>query len=505
MVKLGLSVLVAGTVVFTTVFCLFGQIPSNPFPFTLSPGGGAALRTDGASGVLSVGFAKVLTNTGTTQPGGFGIFELRSNATVVSEATVPASAPVLNTAFFVEVGGNITTGIAIANPNTQSATVTFDYQDPAIRFRGGGVNPGVITIPGNTQISGFINEPPFNSPAPYFGMMRLTSDLPVGVTALRGLKNERNDFLMTTIIEPDTTRQRGSNVLAPEAVVGYIPLLVDGGGWATEFVLRNPDIDDPASGTLDFFDANGAPLAVMIGGQSRTSMRFSMQRGEFERFKTDGAGSATRVGAIRVTSDAHSFSPDFFTIYTFRRAGVTVSMASAPMVQAAQVFRLYVEAGVDSTGLLETGVVVHNTSASSATVRFDLTDLNGNPVGQPVVMTIARLGQISKFLREIPGFSSVALPFRGVLRVSTNNPDGISVIGVRGHYNQRGDFLVTAILPFDETQGMQPLAQLAFPHVADGGGYSTNFVLFNPGISASSGTISGFLRNGVPLNISRAP
>ena len=175
------------------------------------------------------------------------------------------------------------------------------------------------------------------------------------------------------------------------------------------------------------------------------------------------------------------------------------------MVQAAQMFRLYVEAAVDATGLMETGVVVHNTSANAANVRFDLTDLNGTPVGQPVIVNIPRLGQISKFLREIPGFDSVRLPFRGVLRVSTNNADGVSVLGIRGHYNQRGDFLVTAILPFDETQGTPPPSQLAFPHVADGGGYSTNFVLFNPGTSASSGTISGFLRNGIPLNISRAP
>jgi hypothetical protein len=505
MVKLGLSVLVAGTVVFATVFCLFGQIPSNPFPFSLNPGAAVALRTDGTTGPLSVGFAKILTNAGATLPGGFGIFELRSNTTVVSEATVPASATVLNTAFFVEIAGDVTTGVAIANPNTQPATISFDYQDPAIRFRGGGINAGIVTIPGNTQISGFINEAPFNSPAPYFGMMRLTSTIPIGVTALRGLRNERNEFLMTTIIEPDTTRQRGSNVTAPQAVVGYIPLLVDGGGWSTEFVLRNPDFDDAAAGTLDFFDTNGNPLPVMIDGQSTLNRRFNMQRGEFERFKSDGVGSNTRVGAIRVTSDAHSFSPDFFTIYTFRRAGVTVSMASAPMVQPAQMFRLYVEAAVDAAGLIETGVVVHNTSANAATVSFELTDLNGTSVGQPVVVNIPRLGQISKFLREIPGFGSVSLPFRGVLRVSTNNADGISVLGIRGHYNQRGDFLITTVLPFDETQSTQPPAQLAFPHVADGGGYSTDFVLFNSGTSTSSGTVSGFLRNGVPLNINRAP
>jgi hypothetical protein len=147
MVKLGLSVFVAGTVVFATVFCLFGQIPSNPFPFSINPGTGVALSTDGAPGSLHVGFAKVLTNPGTVQPAGFGLLELRANTTVVSEATVPASVPVLNGAFFVETNGNVTTGVAIANPNAQPATVSFDYQDPAIRFRGGGVNPGVVTIP----------------------------------------------------------------------------------------------------------------------------------------------------------------------------------------------------------------------------------------------------------------------------------------------------------------------------------------------------------------------
>src|SRR5262245_10811603 len=99
MVKLGLSVLVAGTVVFATVFCLFGQVPSNSFPYSLNSGAAIALRTDGASGPLSVGFAKVLKDVGTAQLSGFEIFELRSNTTIVSEAMVPASAPVLNAAF----------------------------------------------------------------------------------------------------------------------------------------------------------------------------------------------------------------------------------------------------------------------------------------------------------------------------------------------------------------------------------------------------------------------
>jgi hypothetical protein len=64
---------------------------------------------------------------------------------------------------------------------------------------------------------------------------------------------------------------------------------------------------------------------------------------------------------------------------------------------------------------------------------------------------------------------------------------------------------VTTILPFDETQGTPPPSKLAFPHVADGGGYSTKFVMFNPGNAASSGTISGFSASGIPLVINRAP
>jgi hypothetical protein len=502
MFKLGLSVLKAGSIVFVTALCLFSQSSPNSLPFTLSPGAATSFVSCGPSGPLNTGFAGVLMDAGNTAPDGFALFQFRSNSVLVSEAAVPASALSLNKELFVEVVGNVTTGVAIANPNEAAATISFDFQDPLIRFRGGGVNPGTVTIPAKSQIAGFINEPPFNNPAPYFGLMRFVSSIPVAVTSLRGLRNERSEFIMTAVNESDTSRQRGSNVLAPQAVVGYLPLIVEGGGWTTELVLRNPDFDDAAAGTLDFRDPNGNPLPLTINGQTTSTLRYEMQRSDFLRVSTSGAGSNIRVGSIRVTADAHSFAPGLFAIYSFKPAGVTVSTASAPMVESERAFRLYVEESGDYRGQLQTGIVIHNASALPSSVLLQLTDLNGNAIGFSSTVTIPGFGQISKFFREIPEFAAMPFPFRGVLRFRTDTSEGITVQGIRGRYNERSDFLITSILPSAESEeATEPVSQLAFPHVAEGSGYSTGFVLFNDSASPSSGNISGVLRNGVPMNI----
>ena len=502
MFRLGLTVLKAGSIVFVTALCLFSQSPSNSVPFTLPPGAATSFVTCGSPGSLNTGFAGVLMDAGNTAPDGFELFQFRSNNILVSEAAVPASALSLNKELFVEIGGNVTTGIAIANPNQAAATISFDFQDPVIRFRGGGVNAGTVTIPPKSQVAGFINEPPFNSPAPYFGQMRFVSSIPVAFTSLRGLRNERSEFIMTTVNESDTSRQRGSNVLAPQAVVGYLPLVVDGGGWTTELVLRNPDFDDAAAGMLEFLDSNGDPLSLTINGQSMSTLRYEMQRSDFLRVSTSGAGSNIREGSIRVTADAHSFAPGLFAIYSFNRAGVTVSMATAPMVQAGKAFRLYVEETGDFPGQLQAGIVIHNASPVASSVLLQLTDLNGNAIGISSTVTIPGFGQITKFLREIPGFAAMPFPFRGVLRMSTGTMEGIAVQGIRGRYNERSDFIITAVLPSQESEEpTEPVSQLVFPHVALGGGYSTGFVLFNDSGSSSSGNIAGVLRNGLPINI----
>ena len=104
-----------------------------------------------------------------------------------------------------------------------------------------------------------------------------------------------------------------------------------------------------------------------------------------------------------------------------------------------------------------------------------------------------------KFLSQIPGLESLTLPFQGVVRVSSSSP--ISVIGLRGRYNERSDFLVTTTPPVDEAAAPAD-AELFFPHFVQAGGYTTHFVLFSGSAGQqSSGAVRFFSQSGEALNL----
>src|SRR5262249_20243089 len=70
--------------------------------FTMVDRGGVSLVTDG-SGDLTVGYARILPDVGKTAPSGVGIFGLRLNGIVVTEASVPASEKLTRARIYAEV------------------------------------------------------------------------------------------------------------------------------------------------------------------------------------------------------------------------------------------------------------------------------------------------------------------------------------------------------------------------------------------------------------------
>ena len=164
---------------------------------------------------------------------------------------------------------------------------------------------------------------------------------------------------------------------------------------------------------------------------------------------------------------------------------------------------MYVETSGTSglAGNLQSGIAVANTSSSPAAVTFDLTQLDGTAVPgiTPVSIALTGFGQTTKFLADI--FPTLPNPFTGVLRVTTSS-SGISVVGLRTRYNERNDFLITTTSPTVESSP-STTAQIVFPHVADGGGYTTQFILFSSGVGqSSSGTLRFFDTAGQPLSLS---
>ncbi len=198
--------------------------------------GGTSLMTAGTAASTSVGYARIQPNTGSTTPSGLAIFGFRQNNILVSETGVPASLPLNSGRIYAEVAGAVDTGIAIANPNNSTATIRFFFTDTA----GNDLGSGSTMIAANGQLAKFLDQAPFNGPPSFQGTFSFTSDVPVGVIALRGLTNERSEFLMSTLPVIDTTAPPGSGTVV-------VPHFADGGGWVTQILLVNPT-DNPMTG-----------------------------------------------------------------------------------------------------------------------------------------------------------------------------------------------------------------------------------------------------------------
>jgi beta-propeller repeat-containing protein len=461
---------------------------SSTISYSIVVRGGFSTSTQGGTTAINTGYARVQP-TSAGAPSGVAIFSFRQNGVLVSEAAVNASSLITSGRINAEVGNGVDTGLAIANPNSQTITLTFYFTDSA------GVNSptSTTTIPPNSQIAKFLTQAPFNSGPAVSGTFTFTASAPVAAVALRGLTNERPEFLITTLPIADLAAPPVTDIL-------LFPHYAEGGGWSTQIVLLNPG-DAAISGAVDFSQA------VNIAGQTGTNFPYTIPPRSSRTLRTSGTAAVVQSGSVKLTPAAGSRTPIGLGIFSFRKNNITVSEAGVPAIRAGAAFRLYAEAsGFFSTqqvGSAQTGVAIVNAGSTTATVNFELTRLNGTSTGLTGVVNIPPNGQVAKFLSQISGFEGVQAPFQGVLRVSsTSSPAGIAVVGLRGRYNERGDFLITTTQPSDESVPA-PTTEQFFPHFADGGGYTTQFILFNGSTDQfSSGSLRFFNQSGQSLSLS---
>ena len=84
-----------------------------------------------------------------------------------------------------------------------------------------------------------------------------------------------------------------------------------------------------------------------------------------------------------------------------------------------------------------------NTSGPRSAINFQLAYLDGVPAASTGSLVIPPFGQRALFLNQIPGLHSVS-SFKGILRISSAGRQNIAVVGLRGRFNERGDFSITA-------------------------------------------------------------
>ena len=459
------------------VFRVDGTTPAGQ-PFSVADRGGTSITSAGSSASLGVGYARIEVDATGTTPSGIAIFGLRQNGVRVTEAGVPA-VPLRNTGrIYAEVAGAANTGVAIANPNAQTANISFFFTGAD------GVNFGTdsFELGANQQTAKFLDQEPFKGEAPLNGSFTFVSDVPVAVVALRGFTNERGEFLITTL-PVATVGSTSSDTL-------FFPHFADGGGWTTQIVLVNPS-DATIGGTLEFFDQSGDAVVLGVEGQTGSSFPYSVAPRTSQRFRTAGSAETVRVGAASVTPTS-GVAPSGLAVFSFKNNNTTVSESGVPALPAGTAFRMYAEASgsFGDVGSIQTGVAIANPASTEISLSFELSDLNGTSSGLTGAATVPGRGQVALFLNQVQGFETLSLPFSGVLRISTGAATGVSVVGLRGRYNERDDFLITTVPPVDES-GTSTSAEFFFPHFADGDGYTTQFILF-AGLAGQ--TTSGTMR-----------
>jgi hypothetical protein len=469
----------------------FAQTATSSVSYSTPDRGGMVVETTGGTNPVVVGYGRVQPAASTT-PSGLAIFGLRQNGVLVTEAGVPGMTAIASGRTYAEVNGPINTGIAFENPNSSPVTISFNFTNQ----NGNDFGQSSFVLAANAQTAKFLNEAPFSAPA-FAGTFTFNASAQVGVIALRTLANERSEFLVTTqqvTALPDTFS-------TSTVVMGHF---ADGGGWGTQLLLVNTS-DAAISGTVQFFGEGspvvaGAPVTLNVNGQTAASFPYSIRPRASVKLETLGAANAaTQVGSVQIVPGVGSTSPSALTVFSFSRNGVTVSRATVQTQPAATAFRTYVEVNSSTAipGAIQSGIAITNNSATSATVNFALTSLDGLNTGLTASLVVPASGHVSKFVHEL--FPTLSLPFRGILRVSSSN--SIVMVSLRMRYNERGDFLITTT-PATNEAAPSTVAELMFPHIVDRGGYTTQFILFS-GIAGQSttGTLRFFGQDGQPLNL----
>lgn len=440
-----------------------------------------------AAGSVSVpaGYARVQPDPGFSTPAGLEIFGSRRNNILVSETGVPASPLITSGRIYAETNGPVKTGLAIANPNRQAANVSFVFTDV------NGVNSATRTIsmPAGGQLARFLDEDPYLGSKSFQGAFSFTSDAPISAIALRAFTNERDDFLMSTLPVIET----GSG----QTGVQTLPFFATGNGWTTQVILVNSGVA-PLTGTVQFLGGDGLPISVTVDNQVTNSAAYFVAAGSSRKLLVSGV---VAVGSIRVVPTASAAAPAALAVFSFKPGPFTVTEAGAS-ANAGSAFRMYVEsAGIHGqSGNIQSGVAVTNNTSAAVDVSCELFTMDGAPAVAPVVMTLAANGQSAKFLDEI--FPTLAPPFRGVLRVSS--VASIAVVGLRGRYNARTpdpDFIITTTPPVLESAAATSAEQI-FPELVNGGGVTTEFILFSGAAGqVSAGNLSFFTDTGAPLSL----
>lgn len=225
------------------------------------PGQGTLRSSLTLPGAVRAGFARAVPAAGSAATPGLAIFQTSRNGGLVSEAGVLTASPTPTARIFVDQA-NTRTGVALANVNANSVSVTFTLLD----VNGNFLQQSSQTVSGNGHAA-FFTDQIFPVSSGFTGLMQIDSSSPVAVVALRMTTNARQDPLYSTLPVVDLTRtQPQSSLMFPQVAFGYFGSQFS----TTRSILINEDMNFSASGSLQYFQPDGTVMNQPLGCPATT-------------------------------------------------------------------------------------------------------------------------------------------------------------------------------------------------------------------------------------------
>jgi hypothetical protein len=199
-------------------------------------------------------------------------------------------------------------------------------------------------------------------------------------------------------------------------------------------------------------------------------------------------------GSLQLTAASGSSTPVGAGIFSRTHNGTLITESGIPSALPTTHVRIY----VDMANGHDSGLAIASTSSQAVpvTLKAFLPDGFSSIGSQSTPLSVSANGHAAAFVRQ--WISGLPSDFRGVLDLSS--PASFAALTLRALTNSRNDFLLTAF-PVADFNRSAP-APVIFPHLADGSGYITEFILLSAGEPAVT-TLKYFGSDGTPLATAR--
>jgi len=417
--------------------------------------GSRHVETRGIGGITQVGYATVESAVAVE------VIRSYSGLDVRSEATMPAAT--IGTSFHVyaERTERTSTGLALVNTTASTASITLVLSN-GLRT--------TIQLPARSQVAQFLHELLPQVGTSFSGILTLASDVPVGLAALRATTNNHGDFIITAV---------PLSVGSQPAAAGVFPQIADGQGYATEVILLNPT-NSGIKGAIEL------SFNVSTDRGAGTRFPYEIPPGGVWKLRTSGTAADVHTGHGTIVPDGSNAAP--------------LSMA---ILKQSTGTNLNFEAGIPAVGTLRRGMMfgVRNSShrsvvAVAGTGDFRMTPYraDGSAAAATRTISLSANGRLAAFLDEL--IPDLPADFKGTVLIEASS--AISMITLRTTINSSGAFLMAA-MPMVNLDQPLPAGTSYFPQLADGGGFTTEFLLLSP--VAATPTLRFFNPQGEPLSV----